>query len=314
MSNPAMTNYTNGISQVSSDNLNTFMQTCTNMAQLRGFAGNNTAISVYVRGTTTADDGGQGTFYWNATVVGTDDNGATTVVPNGVAIGCWTRLAIGTGPTTLVASSLKSATTIIDVASAPAPSSGEVLTATSPTTATWQSPGGGALTKLSTKIASNSASIDFDDTLITATYQTYVIDYNFVVGTVNNDDFSCRIFQANAPVTSSFYTAQEIKAASSSLSTLLRAAASKFFVDGNVGLGNSATQLAYGTITINNPSDTTSLKLIESNCTFVDASGNLTNVHLFGRFTSNTTAIDGITLYFDSGNVASGQFILYGIS
>lgn len=91
MSTPALVNYTNGLSQVSSDNLNTFFQTCTNMAQLRGFAGNNSAITVYVRGTTTANDGGQGTFYWNAGVTGTDDNGVTTVVPNGVTTGCWTR-------------------------------------------------------------------------------------------------------------------------------------------------------------------------------------------------------------------------------
>lgn len=91
MSNPALMNYTNGISQVSSDNLNTFCQSCTNMAQLRGFAANNTSISVYVRGTTNPNDGGQGTFYWNAGVTGTDDNGVTTVVPNGVTVGCWTR-------------------------------------------------------------------------------------------------------------------------------------------------------------------------------------------------------------------------------
>lgn len=91
MSSPALKNYANGTGQVTSDNLNTFFQTCTNMAQLRGFAGNNTAISVYVRGTTTANDGGQGIFYWNAGATGIDDNGVTTVVPNGVTVGCWTR-------------------------------------------------------------------------------------------------------------------------------------------------------------------------------------------------------------------------------
>lgn len=94
MSDPALVNYANGTSQVSSDNLNTFMQTCTNVSQLRNFAGNNTAISVYIRGTVVPNDGGQGTFYWNALAMGTDDNGVTTVVPNGVTIGCWTRLIV----------------------------------------------------------------------------------------------------------------------------------------------------------------------------------------------------------------------------
>lgn len=103
MSTPTLTNYVNGLNQVSSDGLNTFFQTCTNMAQLRGFAGNNTAITVYVRGTTTANDGGQGTFYWNAGTVGTDDNGVTTVVPNGVTTGCWTRQSVNISGTLVTA-------------------------------------------------------------------------------------------------------------------------------------------------------------------------------------------------------------------
>jgi hypothetical protein len=49
-----------------------------------------------------------------------------------------------TGATnTLTASLLKSATTEVDVSSSPAPTAGQVLTATSSTTATWQTPSGG---------------------------------------------------------------------------------------------------------------------------------------------------------------------------
>ncbi len=51
-----------------------------------------------------------------------------------------------TGATnTLTARLLKSATTEVDVSAATAPSSGQVLTATSSTTATWQTPSGGGL-------------------------------------------------------------------------------------------------------------------------------------------------------------------------
>jgi uncharacterized secreted repeat protein (TIGR03808 family) len=103
MSNPALYNYSNGLGQVGADNFNTFMQTCTNMAQLRAFAGNNTAIQVYVRGTTTPNDGGQGTFYWNASITGTDDNGVTTIVPSGVTVGCWIRLNLDVSNTVIIA-------------------------------------------------------------------------------------------------------------------------------------------------------------------------------------------------------------------
>ena len=53
-----------------------------------------------------------------------------------------THTFIGTIVGTITA--LKSATTSVDVSAATAPSSGQVLTATSSTTATWQAPAGGA--------------------------------------------------------------------------------------------------------------------------------------------------------------------------
>ena len=48
-----------------------------------------------------------------------------------------------TGLTSWITNGLKSATTTVDVSAATAPSSGQVLTATSSTTATWQTPSGG---------------------------------------------------------------------------------------------------------------------------------------------------------------------------
>lgn len=43
-----------------------------------------------------------------------------------------------------IANALKSATSVVDISNAAAPTSGQVLTATGPTAATWQTPGGGA--------------------------------------------------------------------------------------------------------------------------------------------------------------------------
>ena len=78
---------------------------------------------------------------------------------------------------TITAKSLHSATTVIDVVSATAPTTGQVLTATSSTTATWQSPSGGsgALVLIQSQTASTSANIDF--TGITSTYNNYVIEF-----------------------------------------------------------------------------------------------------------------------------------------
>jgi hypothetical protein len=93
MTAPALASYSNGISQVSGDNLNTFTSWCVTAAQLRAFNPNPAVpnMQVFMQGYSAAGDGGQGNFYWN-TVTGTDDGGLTTIVPNGSTAGCWSRL------------------------------------------------------------------------------------------------------------------------------------------------------------------------------------------------------------------------------
>lgn len=93
MSAPALASYSNGISQVSGDNLNTMVQWGVTVAQLRAFTPNPAVpnLTVYLQGYSAAGDGGQGNFYWN-TVTGTDDGGLTTIVPSGSTAGCWTRI------------------------------------------------------------------------------------------------------------------------------------------------------------------------------------------------------------------------------
>lgn len=93
MTAPALTSYSNGISQVSGDNLNTFLQFSITAAQLRAFTPNPAVpnLTIYLQGYSAPGDGGQGNFYWNTTT-GTDDGGLTTIVPNGSTAGCWTRI------------------------------------------------------------------------------------------------------------------------------------------------------------------------------------------------------------------------------
>lgn len=91
MSAPQLTVSIQGVGVISADQANTYEQTCDSVAQLRSFTG-ITGIEVAIRGTTTPGDGGAGPFYWNSTSTAADDNGATTVRPNGVFVGAWTRL------------------------------------------------------------------------------------------------------------------------------------------------------------------------------------------------------------------------------
>lgn len=90
MSAPELTAFADGVGQVTGDQLNTFCQTCDNLAQLADFIG-APGIQVYVRGFVDVGDGGQGNFYWDVDALGPTNN-ATIVAPSGAAQGGWVRL------------------------------------------------------------------------------------------------------------------------------------------------------------------------------------------------------------------------------
>lgn len=74
-----------------------------------------------------------------------------------------------------IANYLKSATTVIDIQSATAPSSGQVLTATGSTTATWQTPGGGGGWTLKSYSTASAASSIQKTSLDLTTDKEYMI-------------------------------------------------------------------------------------------------------------------------------------------
>ncbi len=93
MTVPSLAVQIQGQGTVAADNYNTYEQSCNNVGDLRNFIG-ITGVQVFMRGYVSANDGGQGPFYWNAGGVHVDDGGITTIIPNGAATGQWTRLEI----------------------------------------------------------------------------------------------------------------------------------------------------------------------------------------------------------------------------
>lgn len=91
MSAPALYAQIQGQGVVSADNLNTYEQTCDNIAQIQAFVG-LPGMQVFVRGFSVPGDGGQGPFFWS---VGTYTNdGINTIVPTGATSGAWLRLTL----------------------------------------------------------------------------------------------------------------------------------------------------------------------------------------------------------------------------
>ncbi len=103
-------------------------------------------------GTTTRilyDNGGlvgEYTLTGTGTVVAmaTSPSFTTPALGTPTALVCTSCTGTATGLTSGITNALKSATTTVDVSAATAPTSGQVLTATAGTTATWQTPSGGS--------------------------------------------------------------------------------------------------------------------------------------------------------------------------
>ena len=92
-----------GQGAVNADNLNTYVQTVANYAQLRSFVGLNN-MAVFVLGAISSDDGGQGLFYYNSTSTSADNN-SSIIVPTGNIQGAWIReTEAAQGPTYTVLS------------------------------------------------------------------------------------------------------------------------------------------------------------------------------------------------------------------
>ena len=79
-----------GQGSVSADQMNSTVQWCQSVTQLRAFIGLPT-MTVYVQGINVPDDGGQGLFFWQSTVTEPDD-GSNYIIPLGGNGGGWIRL------------------------------------------------------------------------------------------------------------------------------------------------------------------------------------------------------------------------------
>ena len=92
MTAPLLNAAIQGQGTISADNLNTYIQNCTNIAQLRSFIG-LPGMCVFIDGSVVQGDGGAGPFYWNTTSTG-PDNDSTVIVPQPGVPGAWVRLTI----------------------------------------------------------------------------------------------------------------------------------------------------------------------------------------------------------------------------
>jgi hypothetical protein len=173
---------------------------------------------------------------------------------------------------------------------------------------------------LATTDASSVASVSFDG-YFSATYSHYRIMLRNVVPATSGVKLYMRFRESNADVTSSDYryVTNTMYGDGSNFNEGNVAGVvgdSVFFITGRGGdaIGNSVSQGGMGgeIRLIGDPLDTSAIKQIDA-YTKGNAPAGYTQNHRSQGYLNRTPAITGFTLYYSSGNIASGRIQLYGI-
>lgn len=176
---------------------------------------------------------------------------------------------------------------------------------------------GGDFVKISSQSASTSASINF--TGLSSTYFMYMITF---ANLQPDTDATTLLFRTSSNGGSSYdagasdyaWNIYQIDESGGESGPVDNADAS-ITIMGEAGssdeMGTASNEKGSGNIYIFNPSDT-KYTFIEWEGTYFNESTDLITV-FGGGYRLDTTAVNAVQLLMDSGNIASGDFVLYGV-
>ena len=179
----------------------------------------------------------------------------------------------------------------------------------------------GSMTLISTTTASSDATVTIASG-INSTYKEYIIKYINVHPATDNQDFTVNFRDGStaydATKTTTFFTAHHGE--DDSPATL------QYSLGGDLAQSTGVQNLAYsvtndndgsvsGTLHLFDPSSTTFIKHFIANSHAMVDDGGIQNTNFFvAGYCNVTAAIDGVQFKFDSGNIDTGTFKLYGVS
>lgn len=194
--------------------------------------------------------------------------------------------------------------------------SGQFLSTNGSGTLSWASGGGGAWNVLGTATASSSASVEFTS-LIDATYDIYaIVWYNVVpatdavthnLNTSTDNGTTWRTSGYKGGVFSIAGTSENVVSVTTSVQTC--SSTSGFSLD-----AGATTTGQSGILYITNVNSTSHRKQIWGQASHLENTGtNICGTHFGGMYDANED-IDAVRMIMSSGNIASGEYILYGIT
>ena len=191
--------------------------------------------------------------------------------------------------------------------------SGQVLQTNGAGAPTWVTPSSGAMTLLSTVTASNSATVDVENTF-NSTYDNYMIAISGLTVSVNYTALYLYLKLGGTYASSGYYYSQIIlydSVASYIVNKGTNSAQITCGTDGNT-IKNTSEASVSGNLYLSNPTSTSLAKSIRWHMQNQYSTSNQTAVG--GGMNSGTGALTGVRFKGDTGNIVAGTFRLYGIS
>ena len=170
---------------------------------------------------------------------------------------------------------------------------------------------GGKDLLLSDTISSAVAQYDISSTYINGTYDEYILDYNLVPAT-NNQQLDSRVFIGGVIQTGSIYGFENSYNSSSTYGSSNGSTVCRLTL---AGVGNATGEYISGSLNLRNVNSSTfTFNYFGSNNLYnVDGNHQTTKNHGMLVVANRASIVNGFRLFFGSGNIASGTVKLYGI-
>lgn len=172
-------------------------------------------------------------------------------------------------------------------------------------------------TLLSTASPSGAGSVDFDNTVITASYFMYLITYQLIFST-DDTELNVRTDTSNGASVDagagnySWVLSYVNTAGASSTSDASATLISMFDTGSGTGVGNAANEGANGHVWITSRGSASLFPSVEFAADYLDASTRTTSVRGAGHRRASTAAIDFVRL-LPTGGTITGEVRIYGV-
>lgn len=182
-------------------------------------------------------------------------------------------------------------------------SNGSAMTTSSPNSV-------GCVQLIATGTASNSATIDF--TGLTSSYSYYYVVISNAQPVNNTDNLLFRVSTDNGSTYSAtgYYYAATTQNSASGTGTNTAANSTNFRI--SFSQSNGGNDNGGGILEIINPSQTATYHQFLGNMTYVDSTGAIVT-SVGGCLWVSTSAINAIRFLYNTGNINTGTFKLYGV-